>query len=257
VSAWGCRSCPTPGCRVLLGPEGLVWGVASGSKGSEPPEGWQDPNRGWAGNRTFVKRHLDELLWMHSPDVALFSHDWAPTKAMLVLNCPEVPPEAYAGIAPIFERSHPGFILATDTSQKAAEAMAETTEEVAEKATHAALSASGGGAQEASDKASATGAPTSGVATSAADVFAAVDAPVDSRPLPRVLLEETGLQSYTLETHFTGGAASARTHFEALLFLLCRHANFSSPAEELRRECAVAAAAAMPPAVARVEAAVW
>ena len=143
MSAWGCRSCPTPGCRVLLGPEGLVWGVASGSKGSEPPEGWQDPNRGWAGNRTFVKRHLDELLRMHSPDVALFSHDWAPTKAMLVLNCPEVPPEAYAGIAPIFERSHPGFILATDTSQKAAEAMAETTEEVAEKATHAALSASG------------------------------------------------------------------------------------------------------------------
>ena len=251
MSAWGCRSCPTPGCRLLVGPEGLVWGVSSGSKGSEPPEGWQDPNRGWAGNLTFVKRHLDELLRIHAPDVALFSHDWAPTKAMLVLNCPEVPPEAYAGIAPIFERSHPGFILATDTSQKAAEAATEeATEETTEEATPAAPSASGGGAQEAADEASAAGAP-SGAAASAAG------APVDVRPLPRILLEETGLQSYTLETHFTGGAASARTHFEALLFLLCRHADFTAPAEELVRECAVAAAAAMPPAVAGVEAAVW
>jgi len=49
------------------------------------PYGWQDPNRGWDENDTFVKHHLEKLFG-HSqgehrstffPDMVIFNHDWA------------------------------------------------------------------------------------------------------------------------------------------------------------------------------------
>ena len=204
LDEWGVRSSPTPGCNVVYG-NGRVWGVPLGNKGSEPPAGWQDPNRGWKENRTFVKQHLEEWLDSYEPEMTFFSHDWAPTKGMLCLNCPSVDKETFAGVDEIFRRAHSaGFVLAEDKSEKGAE--------------------------------------------------------YEKRTLPRVLLEEKGVESYTLETHFMGGAASAGCHFEALLFLLCRHAGWdrgNGGAEELRREVDVASRSVMRQAVEGVEKAVW
>ena len=46
-------------------------------------------------------------------------------------------------------------------------------------------------------------------------------------------------------------------HFEAVLYLLCRHTNLEVPPEELLREVAIAADGALPAAVAGVETVVW
>ena len=72
-----------------------------------------------------------------------------------------------------------------------------------------------------------------------------------------MLLVEKGVQSYTVETNFMGGAESAQTHFEALLFLLCRHAGFTVPTADLLREVGIAAASTMPAAIAGVQLAPW
>ena len=85
MEAWGARCCPTntaPAVTVAFG-EGRVWGVPAAHKGSDPLEGWADPNRGWRGNRTFVKGHLERLIADFEPDLCLFSHDWAPTKVLI------------------------------------------------------------------------------------------------------------------------------------------------------------------------------
>ena len=65
--------------------DGRVWGVAASQKGTSPPLGWQDPNRGWSSNDTFVKQNLQELLDWVQPDVTWFNHDWAPLKGLLVV----------------------------------------------------------------------------------------------------------------------------------------------------------------------------
>ena len=85
MEAWGARCCPTntaPAVTVAFG-EGRVWGVPAAHKGSDPLEGWADPNRGWRGNRTFAKGHLERLIADFEPDLCLFSHDWAPTKVLI------------------------------------------------------------------------------------------------------------------------------------------------------------------------------
>eukprot|EP00445_Apocalathium_hangoei_P077108 CAMPEP_0204152888 /NCGR_PEP_ID=MMETSP0361-20130328/27384_1 /ASSEMBLY_ACC=CAM_ASM_000343 /TAXON_ID=268821 /ORGANISM="Scrippsiella Hangoei, Strain SHTV-5" /LENGTH=476 /DNA_ID=CAMNT_0051107917 /DNA_START=11 /DNA_END=1437 /DNA_ORIENTATION=+ len=193
MTSWGTRCCPQPGCKLAYG-DGRVWGIPPHQRGSDPPPGWQDPNRGWATNHTFVKQHVSELLDWVQPDVAFWNHDWAPTKSMLCLTCPNLPQEAYEGIEPIFKRAHPDFILA-----------------------HCSDPVTGDGSENS---------------------------------MPLVLLHERGLQSYLLETYFMGGGESARCHFEALLFLLCRHADFTFPTAELLREVGVAADDTMPSAVA-------
>lgn len=94
------RSCPNK--ESVLQMHGNVVEVEPSQRGSNPPVGWQDPNRGWDINQTMVKTHLDDIMQgRHSrrPDFILFTHDWAAFLPIVGFYYPKSSPHRAAAAA--------------------------------------------------------------------------------------------------------------------------------------------------------------